>query len=349
MKTVRLGKTNLLVSRVGIGGIPITRPTPDDAVRVVRRALDLGITFIDTAFGYADSEERIGRGIAGRRDGVVLATKTPYTDRKRSLECLETSLRRLATDRIDIWQLHGVNSPAQYEQILGPGGAMEAAVEARRAGKVGHIGLSSHRLEVAQDAVASGLFETVQFPFNIVESSAAESLVPLARVHDVGFIAMKPFAGGRLRDASLAIRYLLQFDTVVPDPGIERCEEIDEIAGIVESGRWELSPSEVAAVEELRLRLHHRFCRQCEYCMPCPNGVLIHHLTYLPVLWELWPPELLFTWRYVTDGVESADRCVGCGECEKKCPYGLPIREMIAESLDFYRRQVEFRDAVWPV
>jgi predicted aldo/keto reductase-like oxidoreductase len=335
MRTVRLGKTGLEVSRVGMGGIPLTRPSEEDAIRVVQRALDLGITFIDTAIAYGDSEVRIGKALAamaGRRNQVVLATKGG------TAQHIAWSLQRLRTGWIDLWQFHGINSFERLAEVLKPGGALEEVQEARRAGKIRHIGFSSHSLRVAQEGVACGRFETVQFPLNFISAEAAEELVPLARAHDVGFIAMKPLAGGRIRDAHLAIKYLLQFDGVVPDPGVEKVNEIEEIVGIANSGSWALTPAERQAIEEIRARVGTRFCRQCEYCLPCPQGVHIPGVMYLPILWELWPADWFFSWQYVNHAVESARNCVQCGECETKCPYQLPVREMIVENLAFYER-----------
>jgi predicted aldo/keto reductase-like oxidoreductase len=338
MKTVRLGKTGLEVSRVGMGGIPLTRPPMDEAVKVIRRALDLGVNFIDTSPGYKDSEERIGKAIAGRRDQVILATKTGYS-KTYALKSLERSLKRLNTDYIDLWQFHGVSEFEDFEKVVGLGGAMEAAQEALEAGKIRHIGMSSHNVAVARKAITSGYFETILFPFNFVENDAADKLVPLAKKHDVGFLAMKPFAGSQLKDASLTIKYLLQFDNVVPTPGIEKVEEIQEIVGIV-NGPWELTPQERQEIEDINARLSTRICRQCYDCMPCPQGVHIAGMLYLRPLWELWPPEWFFSWRYVKNAVESAKNCDQCGECEEKCPYHLPIRELIQENYAFYKREV---------
>jgi len=337
METVRLGKTNLMVSQVGLGGIPLTRPTDDEAVRVIRRCLDLGVNFIDTAVGYGDSEARIGKAIAGRREEVVVATKSPWKSKATALKLLDLSLKRLNTAYIDLWQLHGVNTPEACEQVLGPGGAMEAAGEALQAGKIRHIGFSSHNVDVALTLVTSEQFETVMVPLNFVSDEATEKLIPAARKHDVGFLAMKPFAGGRIRDANLAIKYLLQLEGVVPVPGVEKAEEMEEIVGIV-NGSWELTPQQRQEMEDIRTRVGTRFCRQCEYCMPCSEGVQIPALMYLPILWELWPPEWFLSWGYVSDAVNSARNCTKCGECEEKCPYSLPIRDMIAENLEFYER-----------
>ena len=334
MKTVRLGKTGLEVSRVGFGGIPIQRLTEAEAVRVVQRCLELGVTFLDTANGYSTSEERIGKAIAGRREQVIIATKTAARDRATAWEHLELSLKRLNVETIDLWQLHNVSAIETYEQVLGPGGAMEAAQRALEAGRVRHIGMSSHSMDVALKAVPSGHFETIQFPFNFVTSEPAERLLPLAQKYDVGFIAMKPLGGGLLSDANLCIKYLLQFDSVVPDPGIEKVEEIEEIAAIV-AGPWGLAPQERREIGRIRAEVGTRFCRRCDYCQPCQQGVHISTVMTLRSVWKRLPAERMVT-GWIAEGMESARNCIECGECEEKCPYHLPIREMIVENIKFY-------------
>jgi predicted aldo/keto reductase-like oxidoreductase len=336
MKSMRLGKTGLRVSRMGFGGIPIQRLTEGEAIQVVRRCMDLGITFLDTANGYTTSEERIGKAIAGRREEVVLATKTAARDKATAGEHLELSLKRLNTDHVDLWQFHNVSSFEAYQKVLGPGGAMEAAQEALRAGKIGHIGISSHSMDVALEAVPSGYFETIQFPFNFVTHEPALNLVPLAREHDVGVIAMKPFAGGMLDDANLAIKYLLQFDGVIPDPGIETAAEIEEIVGIVE-GVWAFTAEEWQALERIRAEIGTRFCRRCEYCQPCPEGVRIPVVLNVRSAWKRFSPEKFFGGP-TAKAVDTGRLCVECGECEEKCPYHLPIQAMLAESIEFFDR-----------
>jgi len=247
------------------------------------------------------------------------------------------SLKRLNTDYIDLWQFHNISSLELLKQVLGPGGGMKDAKEALRAGKIGHIGISSHTLEVAKKAVTSGQFETVQFPLNFIAREAADELVGLARDNDVGFIGMKPFAGGNITDAMLAIGYVLQHENVVPDPGIERVEEIEEIVGLVDEG-IELTDDDWARMDAARDELGSRFCRQCMYCMPCPNGVEIWLLMYMENLFRLWPRERVI--QIFGDDAETALNCIQCGECEKKCPYNLPIRELIKENYAFYKRMV---------
>ena len=324
-----------MVSRVGMGGIPLTRPPLDEVITVINRALDLGVNFIDTANGYSTSEERIGIALEGRREQVILTTKTGAGDKETAREHLDLSLKRLKTDYIDLWQFHGIMTMQKYGAIMGSGGSMEAAQEALDDGRILHIGFSSHSLKTALKLVATDNFETAQFPFNFISNEAAQDLVPLAAKHDVGFIAMKPFAGGMIKEANFAIKYLLQFENVLPDPGIEKLSDIEGVVDVV-NGDWEITPIERQAMQDFRSKTGSRFCRQCEYCMPCPQGVHIHRMTYLQRLYELWPPERYFTWPMVLDAVESASHCTKCGECETKCPYLLPIREMIDENLAFH-------------
>ncbi len=337
-----LGKTSLEVSRVGIGGIPILRIPFEEAVKVVQFALDLGVNFIDTANAYASSkgssEERIGKAIDGRREEVILATKSGARDKDTSLEHLNLSLKRLGTDYIDIWQFHSLSKMDDYEAILANDGAMKTAEEALESGIIRHIGFSSHVLDAAIQVVKSGHFEVVQYPFNFVNNDAAAELIPLTKKQDMGFIAMKPFAGGHLEDASLAIKYLLQFDNVLPDPGIMKFGEIQEIVDIVR-GSWKLSAQEKRRMEEIRTELGKGFCRWCGYCMPCPQGVDISWIMNAQLMHSYGD-------RYYNNtakAMESASNCIQCGECESKCPYGLPIADTIAENVEWYEQQEPYK------
>jgi predicted aldo/keto reductase-like oxidoreductase len=338
LKKIRLGKTGLMVSRIGMGGIPIQRPPLEEAVKVINRVLDLDVNLIDTSIAYGDSELIIGKGIAGRRGEVILATKGSWRDKETSAEHIDCSLKRLGTDRIDLWQMHNIRDPEAFKQVVAHGGSIEAAHEALEEGKILHLGFSTHNLEVALMGVESGLFETVQFPFNFIAREAADGLIAHAKKHDIGFIGMKPFAGGNITDARLAIGYVLQNENVVPDPGIERVEEIEEIAGLVEGG-IELTKEDWTKMNVIRDELGNRFCRQCMYCMPCPQGVEIWLLTYMKNLFRLWPRERVI--RVFGDSAETAEKCIQCGECEERCPYSLPIRELIQENYAFYKKEVE--------
>lgn len=335
MQTTQLGRTGLQVSRVGFGGIPIQRLDEDAFERLIRRAVQLGVTFFDTANGYGTSEDRFGQALEPHRESVILATKTMARGATEARQHLELSLRRLRTDYVDLWQFHSVNSDDDYEAILGPGGAMEVAQEGLRSGTVRHIGLTSHSLEIALKATASGHFETIQFPYNFVTNEAEERLIPLAAEQDVGFIGMKPFAGGMLSKASLSIKYVLQHDGVVPDPGFETIDEIEEIAQIV-AGPWELTQEEREEIAEIRRTVGNRFCRRCGYCLPCPQEIRIPTALNVKSFAKRFPKERLFSGS-VGQAAEKAQDCVKCGVCETRCPYGLPIREMLEDVVLYYQ------------
>lgn len=337
MERLRLGKSGFMVSRVGFGGIPIQRLSEKEAIAVVRGCLDRGVNFIDTARAYTTSEERIGKAIAGRRDEVILATKSLARDKAGLLADLDLSLRPLGVETIDLYQLHGVSSEEDYQRVVGPGGALEGAEKAQQAGKIKHIGFTSHSLEIAKQAVRSRQFETILFPLNFIAREPGEELYPLAVEHDIGFMVMKPLAGGMLDNARLAFKYLLQFPKVLLVVGIERIEEMEEILQIV-SGSTALTEAERSEMERFRKELGHRFCRRCQYCQPCPHGVPVTTIMIAESMWKRIPLRD-FVESYAGPVEKAAACCIKCGECEAKCPYGLPIREIIDECLELYHRE----------
>jgi predicted aldo/keto reductase-like oxidoreductase len=326
-----------MVSIVGMGGIPIQRPSLKDALNVINRAIDLGVNFIDTSIGYGDSELIIGKGIAARRDEVILATKGGWRSKEYVSEHIDSSLDRLGVDCIDLWQMHNIRDLDAFQKVVVKGGSIDAAIEALDEGKILHLGFSTHNLDVALLGVESGLFETVQFPLNFIAREAEADLISKAKYQDVGFIGMKPFAGGNITNAKQALGYVLQFDNVVPDPGIEKIEEIEEIVELVNNG-ISLTKNDWVEMDRLRDELGSKFCRQCMYCMPCPQGVEIWLLTYMKNLFRLWPRDKVievFGKRAVT-----AEKCIDCGLCEDKCPYGLPIMELIQENFQYYLNEI---------
>jgi predicted aldo/keto reductase-like oxidoreductase len=335
LEKIRLGKTNMLVSRLGFGGIPIQRLSEDDAVAVVKRCLELGITFLDTANAYTTSEERIAKAIAGRREGLVLATKSLSRKREGVEKHLNLSLARLNVKYIDLYQFHGVSDMASLDMVLAPDGPISIVEKARDEGTVRHIGITSHQIDVAKEAVKSGRFETIMFPFNFVTSEAADELIPLAKKHDVGFIVMKPLAGGMIDNAKIAFKYLFQFPDIVTIPGIEKVAEIEEIVQILE-GPNTITAAEKKQMQKLRDELGTRFCHRCDYCQPCTEGIMISNVMAYPSLRRRLPPERLFggPWGQM---VEKAADCTECGECEERCPYHLPIRELLAEYVKQYQ------------
>lgn len=339
MRTIRLGKTNLMVSELGFGGIPIQRLSSDDAVRVVQRALDLGVTLIDTANGYTNSEERIGKAIAGRRDQVVLATKSGARNLATFREHVALSFQRLAVDHIDVLQFHNVSDEEHYQQVVAPGGMLEYAQALKAQGRIGHIGVSSHNLDMACKLVASGHFETLMFPFCVVTPEPADKLIPLCREHDVAFISMKPMGGGMLDNATLAFKYLRQFPDIVPLVGIQTAREIEEIVDIM-NGPAGMSADERAAAERMRCELGSRYCRSCDYCQPCPEGIGISTVLRFRSSAKRFPAERFFG-EWGKAQIAKAENCAECGECEERCPYHLPIRDMLKENVVWYHGQVK--------
>ncbi len=334
MEKIRLGKTNLQITRLGFGGIPIQRDSEEEAIAIVRRCLDLGINFIDTANAYTTSEARIGKAIAGRREGLVIATKTQARTRAGVEEHLALSLERLQIDCIDLYQFHNVSDAKALEAVLDPSGPMGVALAAKRDGRIKHIGITSHQMDTAIAAVKTDQFETMMFPFNFVTPEPLDELLPLCEKHDVGFICMKPLAGGVLEDATLAFKYLMQFPDMALIPGIEKLQEIDEIVAIMNSPAT-LTDAERAEMESIRKKLGPRFCRRCDYCQPCPAEIPISLVMHAGSFEKRFAAETVFT-GWIGAALAKAANCTQCGDCESRCPFNLPIREMVAESACWY-------------
>jgi predicted aldo/keto reductase-like oxidoreductase len=338
MDKIRLGRTNMMVSRLGCGGIPIQRVSEDEAVVVIRRCLELGVTFLDTSHGYTNSEEKIGKAIAGWKEKPIISTRTGSRKSEEVESHLKLSLKRLGVDYIDLFAFHDVSSPDSLKAILAPDGPMAVVQAAKKAGIVKHIGVTSHSLDLSKEMVKSGHFETIMFPFNFILCEAVDELLPLTREHDVGFIVMKPMAGGMLDNAAIAFKYLLQFPDVLQLVGIERPEEMEEIVQVLE-GPWSMSEAEQNEMERLRAELGARFCRRCGYCQPCPEGVPISMLMLVPSITKRMPAEIIFASPIINQGIEKAANCIQCGECEEKCPYDLPISELIEEHVAWFQEE----------
>ena len=334
MEKVRFGKTELMVSKIAFGGIPIQRLGMKEAAEVVRGSIDLGINFIDTANGYTDSEEKIGLAIKGiARDKIVIATKSGARDKKTYLENLDLSLKRLGTDYIDIHQHHGLSTGEGYDVTMGEGGAHEGMQEAIRAGKVRFPAFSSHSIPAAVQIMKTGIFAAVQLPFNYVDDEAAKEAIPLAKELDIGFIAMKPFGGGLLSDANLSLKYLSQFESIVPDPGIEKLSEMEEIVRIVEAGEA-FSESDASAIEKVRAELGSVWCHRCDYCQPCPQKIHISGVLTVESMMKRMPFER--AGFMAGRNMENAKNCTKCRECVSRCPYDLDIPNLILQKLDIW-------------
>ena len=334
IKQVPLGNTGLMVSEFGFGGIPLTRVPEDEAMALVQRALELGVTFFDTARLYGDSEVKLGQALEGRREQIVLASKTMQRSAEEAAQELSQSLRNLRTDYLDLYQLHNLGKPEALAEVMAPGGAYEAAAQAQQEGKVRHLGFSSHHPEVALAALETGKFATVQFACNFVEDQAAERVFAAARARGMGCIAMKPLGGGLLERADLCFRWLQGQPGVVPIPGVQSREELEEIAALY-ADRQPLSEADRADMERIRAELGSRFCHRCGYCMPCPNGIDIPTAMLFRSQSRRFPAETVA--KFSGQVMEAVAECLQCGECEQRCPYELPIPAMLAEVLGEWR------------
>jgi predicted aldo/keto reductase-like oxidoreductase len=330
----RFGKTNMMVTRLGFGGIPIQRLNEADAIAVIKRCLHHGINYLDTANGYSTSEERIGKAVKGQRDKVFLATKSGARNADDLQKHLQLSLTRLDVSHIDLYQFHGVNTNDHLNKILEPGGLLAIVEKAKTQGLVKHIGITCHQIDVAKKAVESDQFETLMFPFNFITSEAATELLPLCRQHDVGFVCMKPLAGGMLDNASLCFKYLFQFKDIVSIPGIEKISEIDEIVKILKESP-EMTLADETQMKKMKDELGSHFCHRCDYCQPCTTGIPISTVMTAGSFYKRLPPERFYS-PMVGGAMEKAAKCSECGECEKRCPYNLPIRKVLAEQVAWY-------------
>jgi len=334
MRKVRLGKTELMVTEVGFGGIPIIPLAFDEAVGIVRHCFERGINFFDTANAYGDSEKKIGEALSGVRDQIILATKTGRRDAEGAAKHIARSLEQLKTDHVDIYQFHNVGNEEALNQILGPGGAYEAAARARDEGNIRFISFSSHDIALSIKACRTGRFATVQFPFNFIESDPANELHKVAQEMDMGVIGMKPLGGGLLERADLCFKFLQQYPYNVPIPGIAAISEIDEILDLYEH-REPLTETDRRDIETMRSELGSHFCHRCGYCMPCEQAIQIPVvLGFRASARRLSPPVVQ---GMVKAAMASAENCIECEECLEKCPYSLPIPELLKENLEAYR------------
>ena len=327
MEYTTLGKTGLNISRMGFGGIPIQK-VDVPAVRALMEAMrDRGVNYIDTARGYTVSEAYIGEALEGMREHFVLATKSMARTKEAMEKDIETSLKNLRTDYIELYQVHNP-SLKDLETVTAPGGALEALLEAKAAGKIGHIGVTAHMASVFEAALSMDWVETVMFPYNIVETQG-EALMRRCTEQGVGFIVMKPLAGGALEDATLAMRFIAKNpDVSVVIPGMYCEEELEQNLAAMEDSA-PLSEAELARIEEIRRELGTQFCRRCNYCQPCTAGIGISGIFVLEGYLKRYG---LGDWakaRYAAMSKKASD-CIGCGVCESRCPYQLPIRDMLA-------------------
>ena len=322
-----LGKSGLKVSVIGFGDIPIQRGKVEDARLAILAAEEKGVNFIDSARGYTVSEEFIGKALEGRREKWLLATKSMSRDKISMEKDIEISLNNFKTDHIDLYQLHNIKDETELERVMKPDGAYSALLEAKSKGKILHIGITSHSLTLLEKAIETGYFETIMYPYNIVENQA-EKLFKRAKELNIGVIAMKPLAGGAIKQGDIALKYIFNNDAVtIAIPGMATKEEVNANAKVAEEGT-SLSPVELKIVEEIKAELGDSFCRRCGYCAPCSQGIDIPSMFLLSGYKERYNLPQWAETRYFSNNKRAKD-CIACGACEPRCPYGLPIINML--------------------
>ena len=332
MRTIRLGSTNLQVSGVSFGALPIQRIPLDEAVRILRRALDAGVNFYDTARAYTDSEAKVGAAFGGMRDKIILATKSKSDTGEAVTKDIETSLSLLKTDYIDVFQIH---NPAAVPLPDDGTGCYEAMLTAKKAGKIRYIALTNHRFERIVQAAESGLYEVLQYPFSLLSSEKEMDFVRRCNDLDIGFIAMKALSGGLVRHIPAAYSFMRRFENVVPIWGIQKMEELEEFLALeVNPPAWDAAMQK--CVEEEREALGKDFCRGCGYCLPCPVGIPIPMLARMRLFLTRGPWQ-----REVTPEAQAknakAEECINCGECASRCPYELNPAALVKEHYAFYK------------
>jgi len=338
MKRITIGNTGLKINRMGFGGIPIQRVKEKEAIATVLHAIESGVDFIDTSRAYNTSERRIGRALKETDNKVVIASKSQSKSADGVLKDLETSLKELQLDYIDLYQAHFVRDEKDYRQVIGPGGALEGLRKAKERGLIGHIGLTSHSLDLLDIVLDEGLFETIMVCFSFIEPAAKEKIIPKALDKDIGVIAMKSFSGGMIENASLAIKYALSHPGVILIPGVENTSLFDENWKIFESEDWELTPREKGAIEDIRKQVDKQFCRRCDYCQPCSEHIPIQHVLGIRSIVKRMGSEVLGR-GWIKAGMELAANCTECEECMERCPYDLPIPDLIKENITWINHQ----------
>ncbi len=329
MRKVRLGRTGICVNSNGFGALPVQRVTMQEAVRLLRKAFDNGFDYFDTARYYTDSEEKLGAALADVRDRIVISTKTGAKTADDFWKDLETSLRLLKTDHIDIYQFH---NPSFVPMPSEENGLYDAMIKAKEQGKILHVGITNHGLERAVASVESGLYETLQFPFSYLSTEEELALSELCARHDVGLIAMKALSGGLITDSATAAAFMAQYPNVEPIWGIQRESELDEFISY-NFNEPVMDDEKRQRIERDRKELSGEFCRGCGYCMPCPAGIEISNCARMSLLLRRAPlsVHLNDAWRAKMEKVKD---CRHCGRCKSKCPYGLDTPELLRRNYE---------------
>ncbi len=338
MSNIRLGKTEIITNKNGFGALPIQRISFEEADALIMKAFESGITFFDTARFYTDSEEKLGRTLCARglRSKVYIASKTMCQTTEEFWSQLETTLTNLQTDYLDLYQFH---NPSFCPKPGDGTGLYEAMEEAKAQGKIRHIGITNHRLAVAHEAIDSGLYETLQFPFSYLASEEEIALAAKCKEADMGFIAMKGMSGGLIHRADVAYAFMEQYDNVLPIWGIQKMEELQQFLDCAENPPA-MDEETRAFIEAERRELSGEFCRGCGYCMPCPVGIKINDWARMALMIRRAPTAVYMDEAHQEE-MRIAEQCIHCGQCASKCPYGLDTPSLIEKSVADYKEQLK--------
>lgn len=333
MEKVRLGRTNLVVTRLGWGGIPIQRVSESESVPVIQAVINMGVNLLDTARAYTDSEHKIGLALKGVDKPVIISSKS----QKRNVaiyEDIHESLRQLQVKKIHIYHLHNLQAGADYETVMSPGGAYEGLLRARDEGLIDHIGITSHSLGMLERAIEDGRFDVIMACYSFLEPAAADKVFPLAKAKDIGILAMKPLSGGVIDRAGPALRYVLSTEGIVPIPGSETIELANENWKIFME-RQGPSNQDSAWIESMRTEYDRQFCRRCDYCQPCNEKINIQFMLGVKSIFKRLGSRVDEV-EWMREMIKKARNCTECGDCASRCPYQLPIPELLKERLAWY-------------
>ena len=341
MKVITLGSTGITAPQNGFGALPIQRISKEDAVKLLRRAYEGGMRFFDTARAYSDSEEKMGAALSDLRNDIIIASKTQAVTPDKFREDLDTSLRLLKTDYIDIYQLHCVNT------CYRPGdgtGMYECLQEAKAAGKIRHIAITTHKLGIAFEIAESGLYETLQYPFSYLSTQREIELVQKCRENNMGFLAMKGMAGGLITRSDAAMAFVSQFDNVMPIWGVQRENELEEWLSYMDETPV-MTKDFGDFIEKEKQELSGDFCRGCGYCMPCPAGITINQCARMSLMLRRAPSQTWLT-PYWQEEMKKIENCLHCGTCTEKCPYSLNTPELLQKNYEDYQKVLAGKAAV---
>jgi predicted aldo/keto reductase-like oxidoreductase len=338
MKYKRLGKTNLEVSQLGFGAVQICRVPETEATNLIREAVNSGINLIDTAHAYPDSEDILGRALKGLRDKVIICTKSGKTSREDFLDELNTSLKRLNTDYLDIYLFHGTSKSEDLDKLI-KNGVVEALLEEREKGKVRFIGFSCHNPDIIDRFYEVADFSALMIPVNFVSTEFVDKNYKKLVKNDIGIMGMKPLGGGRIEDARVSLKYINQYEKMVPVIGMQSIVELEENLELINI-KEPLDDRDRQTIENIRKELGDKFCRGCGYCLPCQQGINITDVNYIKVFFKQFSFDRVVNPER-TKVAEQVDQCTECGECIERCPYSLDIINMIKENRDYYLMRKE--------